>query len=92
MPMTKRSPSKYFKTSPEIIRLAVMMYVRFQPSLRNLLERKGEVVAAAGARLDDLGDGSIGEYWRRTMRRHYGENLREVVRDVASPVEQDLRG
>jgi hypothetical protein len=57
-----------------------------------LLERKGEVVAAAGARLDDLGDGSIGEYWRRTMRRHYGENLREVVRDVASPVEQDLRG
>ncbi|MEP2529936.1 MAG: IS6 family transposase, partial [Shimia sp.] len=27
--MTKRSPFRYFKTSPEIIRLAVMMYVRF---------------------------------------------------------------
>ena len=27
--MTKRSPFKYFKTSPEIIRLAVMLYVRF---------------------------------------------------------------
>jgi len=25
--MSKRSPFKYFKTSPEIIRLAVMMYV-----------------------------------------------------------------
>ena len=25
--MTKRSPFRYFKTSPEIIRLAVMMYV-----------------------------------------------------------------
>ena len=27
--MTKRSPFRYFKTSPEIIRLAVMLYVRF---------------------------------------------------------------
>jgi len=27
--MEKRDPFKYFKTSPEIIRLAVMMYVRF---------------------------------------------------------------
>ncbi len=34
--MTKRDPFKYFKTSPEIIRLAVMMYVRFPLSLRNV--------------------------------------------------------
>ena len=27
--MIKRDPFKYFKTSPEIIRLAVMLYVRF---------------------------------------------------------------
>jgi len=27
--MTRRSPFRYFKPSPEIIRLAVMMYVRF---------------------------------------------------------------
>jgi hypothetical protein len=26
--MTKRIPFRYFKTSPEIIRLTVMMYVR----------------------------------------------------------------
>jgi putative transposase len=32
--MTKRSPFHYFKTSPEIIRLAVMMYVPFPLSLR----------------------------------------------------------
>ena len=31
-----KSPFRYFKTSPEIIRLAVMMYVRFPLSLRNL--------------------------------------------------------
>jgi hypothetical protein len=34
--MTKRAPFRYFKTSPEIIRLAVMMYVRFPLSLRNV--------------------------------------------------------
>jgi putative transposase len=34
--MTKRSPFRYFTTSPEIIRLAVMMCVRFPLSLRNV--------------------------------------------------------
>ncbi len=34
--MTKRSPFRYFKTSPEIIRLAVMLYVRYPLSLRNV--------------------------------------------------------
>ena len=42
--MTKTSPFKYFKTSPEIIRLAVMLYIRFPLSLRNvedLLHERG---------------------------------------------------
>jgi putative transposase len=42
--MTKRSPFRYFKTSPEIIRLAVMLYVRYPLSLRNvedLLHERG---------------------------------------------------
>ena len=42
--MSKPSPFKYFKTSPEIIRLAVMLYVRFPLSLRNvedLLHERG---------------------------------------------------
>ena len=42
--MTKPNPFRYFKTSPEIIRLAVMMYVRFPLSLRNvedLLHERG---------------------------------------------------
>ncbi|QSR22049.1 IS6 family transposase [Hyphomonas sp. KY3] len=41
--MTK-NPFRYFNTSPEIIRLAVMMYVRFPLSLRNvedLLHERG---------------------------------------------------
>ena len=42
--MTKTDPFRYFKTSREIIRLAVMMYVRFPLSLRNvedLLHERG---------------------------------------------------
>ncbi|MBL6930304.1 MAG: IS6 family transposase [Rhodospirillales bacterium] len=42
--MTKSNPFRYFITSPEIIRLAVMMYVRFPLSLRNvedLLHERG---------------------------------------------------
>src|SRR6056297_1516727 len=42
--MSKRSPFKYFKTSQEVIRLAVMLYVRFPLSLRNvedLLHERG---------------------------------------------------
>ena len=42
--MIKPNLFRYFKTSPEIIRLAVMMYVRFPLSLRNvedLLHERG---------------------------------------------------
>ena len=42
--MTKDSPFKWFKPSPAIIRLAVMLYVRFPLSLRNvedLLRERG---------------------------------------------------
>ena len=42
--MKNQNPFCYFKTSPEIIRLAVMMYVRFPISLRNvkdLLHERG---------------------------------------------------
>ncbi len=42
--MTQRSPVRYFRTSPEIIRLAVTLYVRFPLSLRNvedLLHERG---------------------------------------------------
>ena len=42
--MTRPTSFKYFKTSPEIIRLAVMLYIRFPLSLRNvedLLHERG---------------------------------------------------
>ena len=42
--MTQRSSFRYFETSPEVIRLAVKLYVRFPLSLRNvehLLHERG---------------------------------------------------
>jgi putative transposase len=42
--MSSRRIFRYFKTSPEIIRLAVMMYIRYPLSLRNvedLLHERG---------------------------------------------------
>ena len=56
--MIKRSPFRYFKTSPEVIRLAVMLYVRFPLSLRNvedLLHERGI----------DLSHETIRYWWNR---------------------------
>ena len=38
----RKNPFRYFKTSPEIIQLAVMMYVRFPLSLQNIEDRLHE--------------------------------------------------
>ena len=51
------NPFRYFKTSPEIIRLAVMMYIRFPLSLRNvedLLHERGVDVTHETVRFDAL--------------------------------------
>ncbi|RYH07066.1 IS6 family transposase [Tropicimonas sp. IMCC6043] len=74
--MTKRKPFKYFKTSPEIIRLAVMLYMRFPLSLRNvedLLHERGI----------DISHESVRFWWNRfgpifasEIRRKRAERLR----------------
>ena len=51
--MSKPSPFRYFKTSPEVIRLAVILYVRFPLSLRNvkdLLHERGIEVSHEAVR------------------------------------------
>ena len=51
--MSNSLPFRYFKTSPEIIQLAVMLYLRFPRSLRNVkdfLNERG--VNASYASLD----------------------------------------
>ena len=49
---------RYFKTSPEIIQLAVMLYVRFPLSLRNLEDLQHE-------RGVDLSYESVRYWWQR---------------------------
>ncbi|MBD3679001.1 MAG: IS6 family transposase [Rhodobacteraceae bacterium] len=56
--MTKRDPFKYFKTSDEIIRLAVMMYIRFPLSLRN-------VVVLLHERGVDVSHETVRYWWHR---------------------------
>jgi putative transposase len=74
--MSIPNPFSYFKTSPEIIRLAVMMYVRFPLSLRNvedLLHERGI----------DISHESVRFWWNRfgplfaaEIRRNRIQNLR----------------
>ncbi|SDL11431.1 IS6 family transposase [Aliiruegeria lutimaris] len=74
--MTKDDPFKYLRTSREIIRLAVMMYVRFPLSLRNvedLLHERGI----------DISHESVRFWWNRfgpmfaaEIRKKRAERLR----------------
>ena len=56
--MPKHISFRYFKTSPEIIQLAVMLYVRFPLSLRNvedLLHERGVDVSSESVSTGGIG-------------------------------------
>ena len=75
--MSKISPFRYFKTSPEIIRLAVMMYVRFPLSLRNvedLLHERGI----------DVSHETVRYWWNRFGPMFAGEIRRRRVEALRS--------
>ena len=63
--MTQPSPFRYFRTSPEINRLAVMMYVRFPLSHRNV----EDLLHGRGI---DISHESIRFWWNRfDLKRHF---------------------
>ena len=73
--MAQRSPFRYFKTSPEIIRLAVMLYVRYPLSLRNvedLLFERGIDICHETVRL----------WWNRFGRMFAAEIRRKRVQHM----------
>ena len=73
--MQNRSPFRYFKTSPEIIRLAVMLYVRFPLSLRNvedLLHERGI----------DISHETIRFWWNRFGLAFAAEILRKRIKGM----------
>ena len=73
-----KNPFRYFKTSPEVIRLAVMMYVRFPLTLRqvkDLLHERGidichETVRAWWNRFGPMFAGEIRKKRSASMRTH----------------------
>ena len=68
--MTKPRPFRYFKTSPGIIRLAVMLYVRFPLSLRNVEDLLHE-------RSIDVSHETIRFWWSRFGPMFAVQNQRE---------------
>jgi putative transposase len=86
--MKSPSPFRYFKTSPEVIRLAVMLYVRYPLSLRNvedLLHERGieishETVRFWWNRFGPLFAAEIRRKWVERMRSlpHWRWHLDEV--------------
>jgi putative transposase len=70
-----RNPFRYFKTSPEIIRLTVMMYVRFPLSLRNVEDFLHE-------RGIDISHETVRYWWNRFAPISAAETLRKRVRNM----------
>ena len=71
--MIKRSPFRYFRTSPEVVRLAVMLYIRFPLSLRNvedLLHERGIEVSHETVR-----------FWWRRFGPMFAAEIRQKRRD-----------
>jgi putative transposase len=69
------NPFRYFKTSPEIIRLAVMLYVRFPLSLRNvedLLHERGI----------DISHETVRFWWNRFGPMFAGEIRKNRIRQM----------
>lgn len=68
--MSKRDPFKYFKTSPEIIKLAVMYYVRYPLSLRqveDILHERGIDICHETVR-----------YWWNKFGALFAKNLKKT--------------
>jgi hypothetical protein len=71
-PRKPASPFRYFNSSPEVIRLVVMMYVRFPLSLRNV----EDLLAERGI---DLSHETVRYWWNRFGPMFAGEVRRQRV-------------
>ena len=74
-----KNPFRYFKTSPEIIQLAVMMYVRFPLSLRNvedLLHEHGIDICHESVR---LWVDRFGTHFASKIRKQRASYMRQVT-------------
>ena len=72
-PRKPASPFRYFNSSPEVIRLVVMMYVRFTLSLRNVEDLLFE-------RGIDICHETVRFWWNRSVRCLPGRSAVSVFR------------
>lgn len=89
------NPFRYFNTSPEVIRLAVMMYVRLPPSLRNiedLLFERGIDICHETVRCwwNRFGPRFAAEIRKRRCRRHLYSSWRWHVDEVFVRINVEL--
>ena len=83
----KNNPFRYFKTSPEVIRLAVMMYVRYPLSLRqveDILYERGIDISHEAIRYwwNRFGPIFAGEIRKRRIEGHDWSNWRWHLDEV----------
>lgn len=57
-----------------------------------LLLHEGRVVGGIAARLDVLGDETLGRFWRRQARRVYGGGAVNQLRDVSRFIDREVSG
>ena len=67
--MTTQNPFKYFKTSPEIIRLAVMYYIRYPLSFRQM----GDILHERGI---DICHGTV-RFWVERFGSKFAREIRK---------------
>jgi putative transposase len=71
-PRVSASPFRYFKTSPEVIRLAVLLYVKYPLSLRNV----EDLLAERGI---DISHETVRYWWNRFGPLFAADNRRQRV-------------
>jgi putative transposase len=72
VPRIPASPFRYFKTSPEVIRLAVLLYVKYPLSLRNV----EDLLAERGI---DVSYETVRYWWNRFGPLFAGDIRRQRV-------------
>lgn len=85
-PRKPANPFRYFHSSPEVIRLVVLMYVRFPLSLRNvedLLFERGIDICHETVRLwwNRFGPMFAADIWRQRVSRMRGFRQRKWLLD-----------
>ena len=77
-PRQPQRPFHYFKTSPEVIRLAVLLYVKYPLSLRNV----EDLVHERGI---DISHETVRNWWNRFRPMFVGDIRRQRVSSMRAP-------